>query len=664
MVVIALSILIFTTCVSVLSGIESAPSAFAAGGGYIISSASAPTIFSSQVEMDMVTALESVENITGVSPEVFVFTGWGGSSFVARGVDLRRLNSTGPAFDRFDIVGTVPVTEGSSAMIGSRLLDVLGVDLPCTITLVGSYSARVELVTVVGSFSTGTPLDDELLVSLEVARHLSGTPDAIASIIRVSTTDPAWLSDLLAPDAARFALFDLHLSKAVVATSEPFELSVGVRNWGATAGTVEVSFADNSSVVDTVEVSFDAGASGTVTVSTSQSQLGRYALRASVSGDFPVTLTTYVTVVEPYISIACASSVILGSSFEVTVTDYAGEAIEGASVVFLDQTVATGPDGTAELLADSAGSHDVTASVPGYDSVVRPVSVLDPADFPAEFLPSVTGISISPGTIQESESAEATVFVVNSGSVGGSYELEVSMDGGSFVSVTVLLDPLGQQTVTLSLDDVSVGAHTFRAGNFVGELTVEPWYSDNPDIVQLVVRYGGSNALSSSASLPIYQAAKISEGNVKVALFSVGAIAALLAAIAIISVFSKEVHEGRRRLGVLRTIGASRSDIRRLVFPQALAVALSGAVLGMVAGAVIAGQLSSAGVFVVFGHELELSLGGGIVAVILLATVLISVSSALVSAELAARETAISSIKKLPEEPGEPVDVAALLGEE
>jgi ABC-type antimicrobial peptide transport system permease subunit len=232
------------------------------------------------------------------------------------------------------------------------------------------------------------------------------------------------------------------------------------------------------------------------------------------------------------------------------------------------------------------------------------------------------------------------------------------------VSVTVLLDPLGQQAVTLSLDDVSVGAHTFRAGNFVGELTVEPWYSDNPDIVQLVVRYGGSNALSSSASLPIYQAAKISEGNVKVALFSVGAIAALLAAIAIISVFSKEVHEGRRRLGVLRTIGASRSDIRRLVFPQALAVALSGAVLGMVAGAVIAGQLSSAGVFIVFGHELELSLGGGIVAVILLATVLISVSSALVSAELAARETAISSLKKLPEEPGEPVDVDALLGEE
>ena len=66
----------------------------------------------------------------------------------------------------------------------------------------------------------------------------------------------------------------------------------------------------------------------------------------------------------------------------------------------------------------------------------------------------------------------------------------------------------------------------------------------------------------------------------------------------------------------------------------------------------------------VFGHELELSLGGGIAAVILLATVLISVSSALVSAELAARETAISSIKKLPEEPGEPVDVDALLGEE
>jgi ABC-type antimicrobial peptide transport system permease subunit len=209
-----------------------------------------------------------------------------------------------------------------------------------------------------------------------------------------------------------------------------------------------------------------------------------------------------------------------------------------------------------------------------------------------------------------------------------------------------------------------VGTHTVQVASFSHGLTVDPWFSDNPDLVQLVIRYGGSNGLTSASSVPIYQAAKISEGNVAVAVFAIGAISALLATLAVVSVFSKEVHEGRRRLGILRTIGASSSAVRWLVFPQALGSGLAGAAVGAVLGVASALVLAGSGVFMVFGHRLELSMDPTLLASVLLGAVLISVSSALVSAELAVRETIVSSIKRLPNEGPPPVDVDELLGDD
>jgi putative ABC transport system permease protein len=178
------------------------------------------------------------------------------------------------------------------------------------------------------------------------------------------------------------------------------------------------------------------------------------------------------------------------------------------------------------------------------------------------------------------------------------------------------------------------------------------------------MRYSGSSSLFSAGSVPIYQAAKISEGNVSVALFAIGATSALLALLAITSVFSKEIHEGRRRLGILKTIGASRAAIRKLVFPQALENSLGGAALGIAFGVIITDVLSRSGVFVLFGHEFQLSLDAGLLILLLLGAVAISVSSALASAMIAVRETTIRSIKKLQEEEPEPIDVKKLIADE
>lgn len=661
-VVIALSIMIFTTISSVLSGLHAAPAAFAADEGFAISSSSAPTIFASQIEADMVTVLERLPNITGVSPEVFAFSEWNGHSFVVRGVDLERLNSTGPTFRRFELSGSLMDMVGS-ALIGSSLRDRLDIDPTQTISLVGSYSPRICVVRVVGWFETGSSLDDELLVSLDTARFLTGMSAQKVSIIRVATSEPEWLSKLLSPEGARFTLFDLLVQKSQVVPGEEFTVSVGVRNWGAASGSAEIVFSLDGQVLETRRVSLNASQSTRIVSTAALDELGDHTVTVSLLGDFPVSLNASVRGVEPYLRLACPSKVPLLSRFTVSVRDYRGAEVPDASVTFGSQTLVTDEWGNTTFVADAVGTFHVTASLVGYTSANASVTVVDTSEYPAAFSPVIASFALSPVIIREPESATGIVAVQNEGSLPGDLNITVLVDGRAHMTVAVSLEGLEAKTVSFKLRGLSVGTHTVQIANFSSELVVQSWIVDNPGLVQLVMRYSGSSALFSAGSVPIYQAAKISEGNVLVAVVSVGAISALLAVLAICSVFSKEIHESRPRLGILRTVGASRKAIVGLVLPQALEAGLAGAAIGVAMGVVAADLLSKSEAFVVFGHGVRPQLDTGLLLVVLLGAVAISVTSAVASAVMAVRQTAIRSIRKLEEEAGEPIDVERLIGD-
>lgn len=671
-VVIALSVMIFTATTSVLIGLKAAPSAFAAGEGYVITSAGAPTIFSSKVDMGMASALEQMDNITGVSPEVFAFSSWNGQSFVLRGVDFDRLASVGPELDTDASLDAMNSSVGF-ALVGERLAARLDIRLPCTIPLAGSYSAKVELVTVADKFSSGSPLDDEMLVTADVARRLTGMGPGEASIIRVSTSEPAWLESLLAPEGARFTIYDLSVSESQVGPGEECVVSASVRNWGGSPGSATIRFTEGLLTLGEEQVTLNASGSSIVSFPYSSTVTGPHEFVMSISGDFPVVLVSSVEVVDPYLVASFPRTVMLGSSFDVRVSTYSGDAASGVTVTLSDSVPSsntTDGSGSCTLVADEPGEFQLLFAtedtefdgMPVRGSSVR-LDVLDPASFPAEFLPSVTALELSPTSIKEGETATAIVTVENSGSVAGVAQVDVMVDTAVRSSLQVTLGAAEGVVVSFELEDIAQGSHTVQVGDFSASLDVVPWYADNPDLVELVVRYGGSSSLSSAGSLPIYQAAKISEGNISLALFALGAVAAMLATLAIVSVFSKEVHEGRKRLGILRAIGASRHHIRTLVFPQALVAALAGSGIGVVSGLFVAGVLVRSDVFVVFGHVLEFALSLGMVMLTLVGAVAISIVSALASSEIAARETAISSIKDLPEEDGPQQDVAELLGE-
>ncbi len=670
MTVIALSVMIFSATVSVLVGLGNAPAAFAASEGYVIASADAPTIFSSRIDMDMVSALEGMENITGVSPEVFAFSSWNARSFVVRGVDWSMLETVPPSL-------TVELAEGFSALsvgcalLGSRLADRLDMSFPATIPLTGSYEYRVEVVKVLGTFRSGSPLDDEMLVSSEVARALSGMASDEASIIRVSTSSPAWLESLLEPDKAMFAVYDLSASESQLVPGEECQVSVVVRNWGAEPGSVTVAFREDGEVFHEEAVALNASAEATVNTSYSSDVVMVHEISATISGDFPVSVNLSVAVVPPYLVASYQDTVVLGSPLEVVVSTYSGEPAPGVLVTLLDSsepTNVTDADGGCSLPADEVGEFSIEFDATGteFDGMpiqgsARLVEVVDTSEMIPWFLPVPVGLDIVPTSPVEGEAVTVLVTVENRGSVGGTTTLNLTLDGGLYSSASVYLGPAESATVSFALLDLSPGWHIVQVGPFSESLSVAPWYSYDPGLVQLVVRYGGTATLSSASAVPIYEAAKISEGNIALALFALGVVAALLSTLAIVSVFSKEVSDGRKRLGIIRALGASRDRIRAIVFREALVVSLIGSSVGVASGLFVAVALARSDTFVVFGHVLELDLGPAVAMLTFAGAVAISLVSALASAELAVRETAMTSIRDLPEDDGQqPEDLEPL----
>jgi hypothetical protein len=331
----------------------------------------------------------------------------------------------------------------------------------------------------------------------------------------------------------------------------------------------------------------------------------------------------------------------------------------------------TDASGSCSLSPDVVGVFTVSFDTDGTEfegttvrSTTSAVTVMDPASYPSEFLPEVVSFSLSPESVKEGSSVWGTVTIQNEGALTGTFDIQVLVDSQPHMIVSILLGPAEAKVVRFTLGEVSPGTHSVQVGDFSVELQVSPWYAENPDLVELVLRYGGTSTLSSSNSLPIYQAAKISEGNISLALFALGTIAAMLVTLAILSVFAKEISEGRKRLGILRSIGASRSHIRRMVFPQALLASLAGASIGVFLGLLIAAFVVGSGSVLIFGHLLAFEVSVGPVVLVMAGAVAMSIISAIVSAELAAKETAISAIRGLPPEEGPELNLEELLGED
>src|SRR5665648_49148 len=98
-------------------------------------------------------------------------------------------------------------------------------------------------------------------------------------------------------------------------------------------------------------------------------------------------------------------------------------------------------------------------------------------------------------------------------------------------------------------------------------------------------------------------------------------------------VYKRQIHERTRELGMLRAVGMSRRQVRRMIRYESVITALIGAVLGMVLGVIFAALLT-----VPLADEgFELAYPVGTLIILLIAAALAGVLAAIGPARRAAR---------------------------
>ena len=136
-------------------------------------------------------------------------------------------------------------------------------------------------------------------------------------------------------------------------------------------------------------------------------------------------------------------------------------------------------------------------------------------------------------------------------------------------------------------------------------------------------------------------------GILRTVLLAFAGVALLVGAFTIFNALSIAVAQRTRELGLLRMIGAGRSQVRRMVLLEALAIGLGASVLGLGAGLLLAAGLER--LFESMGLGLpiaSMSLSGGTVVAALLIGVGVTVVAALMPARRATKVAPVAALRE------------------
>lgn len=664
-VVAALSLIIFSSSVSVLMGIGEAPRSFLGNEDvFVISSRGTNSVINSRIDISLADRLLDVGIAEVASSEIFSFAEIGESAVVIRGVD----------FDDFVVVegaqlvsGTVPAPgDPDGALLGRRLAQRLDLEMGDRIPLVGSFNPSIAEVEIAGMIESGSGVDDELIVSLPVAQTLSGLPDSQVSIIRVMG-DIATLEEIFAPDTAKFSVYDLSIERNEVAVDSPVELGFYIKNWGDADGHAEVRLVD--ATTDT-EIFAGAVAVGTgdaeqITANFSSSVVGAHQLTVFLEGSLPQNISGEVTVRPPFLVIVAPERVPEYHRVNITVLSHLLSPVANAEVQLNGNTYLTDESGacSADPIA-SQGTYNITACLEGFEPDYWDLTVVDSESIPPGAQIETVDLKINPTIVKVRENCTITIIAQNLGNSTGNATVVLEMNGSPFRSENVQLEPLEAVLITHNISFITTGQRTFASGAFSKTLTVESVFVVNPDIVQLLLRYGGTGSIDPSRGSLIYNTAKISEGNILIVIVSLALLSATLVTLGVSIAFMKEINDNIRVVGILRSIGASSRQLLAIIFRESLTLSLPAAALGLAGGVLLAMMIDASGRLIAFGHEVTPLLDPTYLLLAVVGSVVICVGSSLIAGLSVSRKVAIRMIRGTEEAIGDHPSIEELLRDE
>jgi len=662
-VVASLSLIIFSSTISVLMGIGVAPGSVIGNPDvYVITSKDTDSLLNSRLDADLSNLLLENGFVTNSSPEIFAFADIGGSAAIIRGVDFQAFMGVEGA--RL-VSGAMP-SDPSQGLIGWRLADRINAEIGDRYPLVGSFNPSISEVEIVGIISSSSGVEDELIVSLPMSRCLTGIATNSVSIIRV-LGDTAQLEKMFGKDVPRFSIYDLAVANRILGVGRTTEVSLNLKNWGDANGTTHVMIVDMPGNITIIDSDYFINSSTTIALTTNYtfSSIGNHTVKAYISGAFPQNISTNVTVKGPFLSLVVPSKIPQYHYFTTVVVNETLKAVAGATVDIGGFDFVTNASGICLINASlEPRNYTINASSPGYESAIGHIEIINSSLLPPNATIRVYDIVLTPDVVKVNEKCMFAYYVQNFGNSTGSFQVSSYLDGALFTQNTVNLAPLRTRVLFYNASFSSAGEKTITCGQLSSTLTVEAHFELNPALIRLLVLYGGSGTLDPSRAELIYDTAKISEANILIVLVSLAVLSGMLVTLGVSISFMREINDNLKIIGILRSLGASSKQLLWIMFKEAFLMSLPAAAIGVMGGVVLAFLISSTGNLVAFGHFIRPVLDPSFLIAATAGSIAICVGSSLIAGLSVSRKGSIRMIRGLKADIVAQVDLKELLGDE
>ncbi|MFA1611750.1 FtsX-like permease family protein [Halobellus rubicundus] len=602
---------VFVLIVLLISAIGGAVAPLATTSSGTVVESGAPHPLNSRLSEDYASVLRG-QNFTA-SPEVLYAQTLDGDPYLIRGANFTSFSAvTGARLQ----TGHAPRAT-DQAVIGTSLASTLDLGVGETITVGGSVTPGVRRVRIVGTFAGDGITDDQLVVPLATAQELA-TGTGQVHLIRTNGTTQAF--DDLAQDSGGIAVTGLSGQSSVAAGSD-YTVTVTTQNLGdeRDSRTVTVRLGNRS---QTVEVTAAAGSTTRTDVTFESLEPGTYTVASDgVTKSLDVYSPRAFVIPQEYPDRAPP-----GVTLIVPAALRNGTTVPDATVTLGERRARTTDEGVAPIRVPTVeGEYTITVEKEGYATVTHTLVVEDGA---AQELTGRLDVQPTTGTRLTDPTVE-----IQLGNPWGTF----------FVRNVSLVTPSTVETRTVEMAGGNVTRITVPAADAGFDRRIAPGsydlrlVSDGTVLATATYRVSGDERVAAtlasqgeySSGTAIGRAIENVFGNVQVLFLVIVGLAGLSTVGGTTATFAYAVHTSRREIGIYRATGASPRRVLRLVFADAIRVAVPAAIVAFALAYAVLRGLVWADLLVVFGVRLSVPLSPFAVGATLLGAVALAAVSAL-----------------------------------
>ncbi|WP_129115567.1 FtsX-like permease family protein [Halegenticoccus tardaugens] len=548
------------------------------------------------------------------SPEIIVTQVKDGRPYMARGANYSAFASVS---DARLVQGREPATPGE-AVVGSDLAKTLGLEVGDTVTLGGSTSPSVTQVTVVGRFDAPDTLDDQLVVPLDTAHHLSLEPGTVHLI----TTSGGTLNETPSAGTDDGVAVTGLSTPSPIAENETLNVTVDVRNFESRRESKEIA----------VRVGGDTHTKR-VTLGPNEETSVTLQVPAPAPGERRVSAGSY----SENVTVLPADALVIpdgypergppGARLVVLVESVSGEPVRGATVEVGNRTFETDDRGaTLVTLPEEEGEYAITATKSDRPEATHRMRVVDGATRQLS-----SEVEISPEEASVLTRPQVNVTLVNP------WAEELTRDV-SVVSPT----ETETQTVTLNATEAVSSEKTLGGASddrtSPGDYTVQV-VSDGETIAQEQYTVVGDDRVFStmasdaefSPGTGVGRAIESVFGNIQVLLAAMVVLAGLTTIGSTTATFAQAVHARRRTIGIYRATGADPTWILKTVLLDVCRLSVPAAIIATATTLLLTRALVATDLLTVFGIRVSLVVSPIVVVGIIAGSVLLALVSALIA---------------------------------